>query len=526
VINPIINALDDLVLQARQAQQLWQTVPLARRAKLLLAIEQELINNSDYWALQLTTETRKPLRESYQAELTAAIGVVSYYARHGPSILASRIQTPDKSWLLGRVHTRTYRPYGVVGLITPFNFPLAISISGLSVALMAGNAVILKPSDYTPILAQSLVNCLQTILKNQGLPVTLVQCLLGGAEAGKALVAHPGVNHIIFTGSVATGKAVQSSTLARGISVNLELGGQDAMLVLPNTNGNIDALDSVISYAVWGRFANAGQTCAAIKRLMVPQQHLPLVLQALKTKVSQLVVGDPLSPQTHMGPLIHPNVKQIIAEQVKDGLAHGVNLICGGTELTPPNTNQHDAYYAPTVMVANDGNAPIHSRLWTEEVFGPVLLVLGYHNVKQALDWINDSPFGLTASVFGPSKQAKDIAQQLSVGIVTLCDTGAPQYALPSVAWLGHKHSGSGVSHGKDGLLACAKLTTITQNWLFYCPWFRKSPWLYHKHADTVVPNLDFAKRLPITFGPEGWLCKWNPFFWIGVWQHRSSTRL
>jgi acyl-CoA reductase-like NAD-dependent aldehyde dehydrogenase len=525
VIKPLVPTLDTLVLQAKQAQQQWGQVALGHRAKLLQGLEKDLIRHSDRWALQLTTETRKPLRESYQAELTAAIGVVSYYARHGPAILANRLQWPDKSWLLGRLHTQSYRPHGVVGLITPFNFPLAIGVSGLSAALMAGNAVIIKPSDYTPGLAEALVTCLQTLLAQQGYPTALVQYLPGGAAEGKALVAHPGVDHIMFTGSVATGKAVQAVALARGASVNLELGGQDAMLVLPNANGHIAHLDAVLSYAVWGRFANAGQTCAAVKRLLVPQHQLPLVLQALKTKVEALVVGDPLLAQTHMGPLINTNVRNVIAQQVADGLAHGVSLLCGGTTLTPSHSNPNDAYYAPTVMVAPNG-PPVHSRLWTEEVFGPVLLVVGYTHVQQALGWINDSPFGLTASVFGPVKQAGDLAQQLLVGVVTLHDTGAPQYALPSVAWLGHKGSGPGVSHGKAGLLACAKPLTITQNWLFYCPWFRKSPWLYHKAGAKGDKTLAFAKRLPVVFGPEGWLGKCNPYFWIGVWQHRSSTRL
>ncbi len=496
-----------LVASAREAFLFWSQTPFSKRSQLLREIASQILNKADSLAECISLETGKPFRESFESDLTTATQVLYYYAKVGPALLKEKRFPFDRSLFLGRIHYAKRVPKGVVGIISPWNYPLAIPISGISASLMAGNTVILKPSELTPGVGEAIGHVIQTALQNLDLPTGVFQVAQGESETGKALI-QADIDHVIFTGSTQTGFEIREALQKRGKSVSLELGGSDPMIVLEGAD-----IDTVASYALWGRYTNAGQACAAVKRLFVPQKYHEALVQALKQKIQHLQQGDPQNSLNHIGPLISQRHLHILSEQVQDAVDLGAQIEIGGYPLP-----QAGWFYPPTLVT----NVPKQCRLMQEEVFGPVLPVVSYQSVEEAIELANDQRFGLTASVFGPSSKAEQVAKQLEAGLVTINDVGLTNYALPSIPWHGWKNSGPGVSHGPTGLLETTHSQTITVNWLYGLPFFRKSPW----HFNYTPRDLAFSKGLLQAFGRSNIMHLLKPGFLWQLFRNRSSQKL
>ncbi len=505
---PTGDLIAQTVARAREAQTTWGQTPPSQRAEALRAIRKAIFQQAQSLADTISLETGKPLADALEADIATGLNVLSYYAEVGPRQLKSRrIKSDWMSLVTGRLHRETWTPRGVIAIISPWNFPVAIACSGIATALMAGNSVVLKPSELTPACGQHLIDLVQAGLTAAGFSPDIVQVLVGDGSTGACLLEQP-IDGVIFTGSERTGQRIAETAARRNLWSSLELGGSDPMIVLKGCD-----LEQVASYALWGRFINAGQTCAAVKRLFVPAQQEAAVLDLLKAKIQQLKVGPPEGQENHMGPLISESQRQLIDDQVQDAVRQGAQVIIGGNALAGPGF-----FYQPTLL----SKVPPQARILTEETFGPVLPVIPYETIEQAIALANDTPFGLTASVFGPPHEAHEIAQRLHCGTVVINEVGPTNFALACAPWGGWKRSGSGFSHGAAALTDLSQRKVISENGLFRLPFFRKPLW--HFNQTGKPPGLRSQTVLSLAARqPDLW---WNPQRWWPFWQNRPSRKL
>lgn len=507
---PIARAdeVNRVVHKSQVAAAQWANSTLVQRASLLRAIAKALYQQADALAELISLETGKPLSDAKESDLAVAIGILHYYADSGAAILKPHTIFPDiMSVLAGRSHQEVFSPRGVIGIIAPWNYPMAIPMSGIAAALMSGNAVVLKPSELTPGVGQKIVDVIHQVLKACQHPLDLVQLLIGDGSTGAALV-ESSIDGLIFTGSSAVGWRIAEQLSVRNLWYSLELGGSDAMILLDGCD-----LEKAASYAIWGRYTNAGQACASVKRLLVPEAHVKRFTQLLQCKLSQLKVGAPDEAGSHFGPLISQKQLEQVYSQVQDSIEQGAQLLAGGERLP------RDGYfYAPTLLT----QVPLDSRVLTEEVFGPVLPVVPYSSLDDAIEKANQTSYGLTASVFGPTVVAEQVAQRLKCGTVLINDIGASNYAMVCAPWSGWKQSGHGVSHGVQALKELSLRKIVSTNNRFHWPILGKPLWLFGKPGQIATNErskaiLGFAHRSLRSLLPQTWLT---------FWESRSSTRL
>ncbi|MBX2861885.1 MAG: aldehyde dehydrogenase family protein [Vampirovibrio sp.] len=500
-------AVQTCVSQSHQVFEVWRKTTPAFRAKILRDIAKSIYEHREALANMIHAETGKPMAEIYQSDLVVGCGVFRYYAKKGPAALKERIFLGTESLMMGRYHKRRFVPRGVVGIISPWNYPLAIPASGIAAALMGGNTVVLKPSELTPGTAQQLVTLIRSVLKQSGIPQDVVQIVVGEGSTGKAL-SEADIDYAIFTGSAKVGRQVQATLQAKGKEVSLELGGSDPMIVLESAKD----LDATASFAVWGRCVNAGQACAAVKRLIVPAAKYDEVVTLVAGKMKDL------ANSSAMGPVVSQRQRDGIVEQVRRSKEAG-GQIEAGRDTIEKFGEKPGWWVSPTVLKDTPNDAPVIC----EEVFGPVLPVIPYTTVEEAIAMANDTGYGLTASVFGEPTEAEEVAKQLQAGMVGVNETGATNYAVLDVPWSGWKNSGPGVSHGVEGLLATTLRQTLTVNVMDRLPGFSKMPWHFSKNPGLDLP---LAKQLFEAFGRGSLWAKLDPRLAWRLWQHRASRKL
>jgi acyl-CoA reductase-like NAD-dependent aldehyde dehydrogenase len=451
---------------AKEAQQTWVRVSLKRRALVLKNFCALLHVHADLMAQLIHDEVGKPLHDALESDIAAALSIVRYMARTGPRRLRARWISPDfLSVILGRMHWETWHPRGVIAIVAPWNYPVAIPCGGFAAAIMSGNAVVFKPSEHAPACGEELARLFRQALQDSGHSPELVQIVQGAAYTGQALV-NAEIDGLIFTGSVPVGQALSIQAAEKGIWSSMELGGNDAMLVLEGANA-----DWASSCALWGRFYNAGQACAAIKHLYVPKSYAELMLSHMQMKVAQLRVGPSRATighpphACHFGPLISDAQREKLHNQVRDALSKGATLISGGQRLAGPGY-----FYAPTLI----NNLPAKARLLEEESFGPVLSIIVYDRVEEAIQKINASRFGLTASIMGPPELAWALADKIECGTVVINELG-----MTSAPWGGWKDSGHGVSHGECSLTDLCRQRIISESHLWRFKTLMKPLWQF-----------------------------------------------
>lgn len=426
--------VEKAVRRARDAQEIWRSTPLAERAQLMRRASEVTADRSDDLARLLTQESGKTIFESLAAEVMPTAETFRWLARFGPRYLKPerlRHATPlfrtKRSWI-------SYEPLGVVGIISPWNYPLAIPATEIAFALMSGNAVVLKPSEHTPLIAEEI----KRIIESAGFEPDLLQIVHGEGNVGAALVAAK-PDRILFTGSVRTGRRVASAAGALGIAITLELGGKDAMYVRADAD-----IKRAVRGALFGAYFNAGQTCASVERLYVHQDVASEFVDELAFRARKLRVGDPFDAATDIGPMINESQRRVVAKHVQEAQDMGARKIAGG----PVDTDLRGAFYAPAVLV----DVPDDCKLMREETFGPALPVRVVSSDEEAVRLANDSEFGLTASVWTSDiARARELAKELEVGTVFVNDV-LYSYASPDAPWGGVKASGTGRTHSKHGL--------------------------------------------------------------------------
>ncbi|MEU3431241.1 aldehyde dehydrogenase family protein [Streptomyces gardneri] len=414
--------LDDVVARARRAWHDWRADPAARTAALRGAAD-AVETAGDDLARLLTREQGKPLAESY-AEVARTAARLRYYAD-----LAPRTRRIDD----GRpVHSEVrWRPLGPVAAIVPWNFPLQLAAAKFAPALAAGNTVVLKPSPFTPLATRLLGSVLATVL-----PEDVLTVVTGREPLGARLASHPGIRHVTFTGSVPTGRAVAGAAGASLARVTLELGGNDAAVLLDDVD-----VDRIADRLFWAAFRNCGQVCMAVKRVYVPAGLHAEVVEALAQRAKSVVVGPGLDPETRLGPVNNAPQLARVEQVTEQALADGARAASGGHRLDGPGY-----FFAPTILT----DVPPGSPVVTEEQFGPVLPVLPYRSLDEAVDAANSTGFGLGGSVWGTDlDRAEEVADRLECGTAWINHHAELSLAQP---FAGVKDSGVGVAGGPWGL--------------------------------------------------------------------------
>jgi acyl-CoA reductase-like NAD-dependent aldehyde dehydrogenase len=419
---------------ARAAQPAWARRPLAERIRVLKAFRREMLRRADWLTGLIAREQGRPPVESLTQELLPIADLVGYYARHARRFLKDT-RLPMHLLKYKRSFVQ-YKPYGVVAVISPWNYPFVLPTSEIVLALLAGNAVVFKPSEMTPLIGAAIGELFQ----QAGLPEGLLQIVQGDGRTGGALVA-AAPDKVSFIGGGATARRILATAAQNLTPVTLELGGKDPMIVLHDAN-----LDRAAHAAVWGGFCNAGQVCASVERVYVDRR----VADAFTSKVVELTrqvrVGHAAShdAEVDIGPMISERQLQVVQRHVDSAVAGGARVLVGGRRLEGPGL-----FYEPTVLadVRDD------MEVMREETFGPVIGVATFETEEEAVRRANDTPYGLSAYVFSENRRhAERIARQLEAGSVLVNDV-IVSYGAPETPWGGVKQSGIGRIHwGPQGI--------------------------------------------------------------------------
>lgn len=414
--------LDALVARARSAWLGWRADPDARTAALLAAADAVEAAGGALAPL-LTREQGKPLAESY-AEVARTAARLRYFAGLDPVAQPIADGRPMRSEV-------RWRPLGPVAAIVPWNFPLQLASAKFAPALAAGNTVLLKPSPFTPLATLLLGEVLSEVL-----PEGVLTVVTGHEPLGARLAAHPGVRHVTFTGSVPTGRAVARRAAGSLARVTLELGGNDAAILLDDVD-----VGAVVDRLFWAAFRNCGQVCMAVKRVYAPARLYGEVVEALADRARRVVVGPGLDPASELGPVNNRAQLARVVEVTARALADGARAVVGGHRLERPGH-----FFAPTVLA----DVPPDSPVVTEEQFGPVLPVLPYGRLDDAVDAANSTGYGLGGSVWGTDlDRAAEVADRLDCGTAWLNHHAELSLAQP---FAGTRSSGVGVAGGPWGL--------------------------------------------------------------------------
>ncbi len=423
-----------IVARARNAQPAWNALGVERRVDIIRRFQALLLADRDAVAAKITAEAGKPIAESLLSEIVVALDAARFCAENAHRVLRAE-DVPHGNPIMKTKRGRlVYEPLGVIGIISPWNYPFSIPATETLAALVTGNAVVIKPSELTPVSALEL----QRLLHAVGVPKDVLAVVLGEGPAGAALIESD-IDKLIFTGSVATGKRVAEAAARRLLPVVLELGGKDPMIVLDDAD-----LDVASSAAVWGAMMNAGQTCISVERCYVQSGLYPNFVKACAAKIAKLRVGNGSDASTDVGPLISERQLQIVESQVEDARTRGANIHAGGMRL--PHVGSQ--FYAPTLIT----DVTPEMKLMREETFGPVLPVLPFTSDDDAVHFANSSEFGLAASIFTRDrKRGEAIARRLNAGAVMINDLLAC-FAMPEAPHGGTRASGIGRTHGLMGM--------------------------------------------------------------------------
>jgi len=445
---------------ARAAQPAWAAQPLAHRRAIITSFQRVLYRRRQEVAELITRENGKPLGEALLTDVAVTLDLARYYLAQAETILRPRRITHGNIAFLGKRGRLYWEPLGVIAVISPWNYPLLLPFGELLPALLSGNAVILKPSEFTTRTAALGVE----LLHEAGVPPAICQLVAGAGDVGAALIA-AAPDKIFFTGSARTGRKVAVAAAERFIPVSLELGGSDACIVLADAD-----LDRAASGSLWARFTNGGQTCVAAKRIIVEHPVYDRFVAMLVQKVGLLQIGAGARPGVDMGPMIRESQLVELERQLASATAAGATIRIGGRrrpDLGP-------TFFEPTVVT----DLPLDSPLWREEVFGPVMPVVPARDAEDALRLANDSAYGLAGSVWtGDRARGLELARRVGAGAVLVNDATC-HVGIAEVPHGGEKESGLGRTHGEIGLLETCRPRYVGSDLL---DWIRK-PWWFGYH--------------------------------------------
>jgi acyl-CoA reductase-like NAD-dependent aldehyde dehydrogenase len=445
--NLTANQIAAAVDRAAAAQPRWAATSVRDRLRILSRFADLLCDQKAAVAAVISREAGKPQAEALSTEILVVLDTVKYLKDNLPAFLRPEPVPHGNPAMKLKRGMLLREAYGVVGIISPWNYPFSVPSVQTLTALAAGNAVALKPSEFTPYSSLEL----ERLLREAGLDPALLQVITGDGSAGAALLS-ANVQKIVFTGSVATGKRVAQAAAARLLPVVLELGGKDPMIVLEDAD-----VDVASSAAVWGAFMNAGQTCLSVERCYVHESLYEKFLVACVAKANKLRVGSSQAqpgaavpnghgtePQIDVGPMIHERQLRTVQAHVDDAISRGARLLAGGRPLPQLGAN----FFAPTILADVDHSMTV----MREETFGPVLPVRSFKTEDEAIALANDSEYGLAASIFtSDRKRGEALARRIHAGTVMVNDVLAC-FGISEAPHGGVKASGIGRTHGRFGL--------------------------------------------------------------------------
>jgi len=474
----------EAVARGRKAQVLWQTSSFPHRAKLLYRLRDLLLDEQDKLADVLTAETGRPRTEAYGNELFYLCDAIGVWAKKSAGYLSPKKIRPHFPLMKAKKVVSSYAPRGVVGIISPWNFPLTLTLGEALPALMAGNAVVIKPSELTPLSAIFGAE----LVPKAGFPNHLLQVVIGRGETAEAVIDY--VDMVSFTGSVATGKKVMRRAAERLIPVSLELGGKDPMIVLKDAD-----LERAAGACVWGALMNAGQACTSIERVYVEAPVYDDFVARVCAK-SRAIRQGPSEELVDIGSMTSEAQLDKVAAQVDEAVLRGAKVLVGGRR----NPKFPGLYFEPTVLVDVDHDMSVMK----DETFGPVIPIMKVADAAEAMRLANDSHYGLGASIFCRDRDAAaKLAEQIEGGAVCVNDS-LVNYIIPDTPMGGIKESGFGRRHGAEGIRKyCRQKSIVTDRFGLKeeFPWYPAS----EKKARQVRQLLRLLCR-------SGWRNKWNAF--------------
>jgi acyl-CoA reductase-like NAD-dependent aldehyde dehydrogenase len=427
-------AVADAYRTAAAAQPAWAARPLTERVAILRRFRDAVEADGEELAATLTSETGKPISQA-RGELAAVLGRIDFFCDHVADTLADETVFDDPE--SGMRELLVHEPLGVVANISAWNYPWFVSTNVVVPALLAGNAVLFKPSELATLTGLAMVSRLH----DAGVPVTVLVCLPGGPEVGAALLEQP-VDGVFFTGSYATGRRIAETMAGRMVKVGLELGGKDPVYVTDDVD-----LDAAAESLASGAFYNNGQSCCAVERIYVHDAVHDAFVDRFVHEVRSYVQGDPTDDRTFLGPLTRPQQLGVLEAQVADAVEHGATLRLGGTPVDGP-IGGTGAWFAPTVLTEVDDTMAV----LRDESFGPVIGIARVAGDDEAVARMNDTDYGLTAGVYcRDEERARRLLARLDAGSAywNCCDRVSPR--LP---WTGRHASGMGSTLGTEGILA------------------------------------------------------------------------
>jgi acyl-CoA reductase-like NAD-dependent aldehyde dehydrogenase len=418
------------VARARQAQSMWAAKSFTERSEPLLRLRDLLIDEQERLADIVTSESGKPRAEVYGNELFYICDAIGFWVKRAERFLRSQKIRPHL-FKVKKVYS-TYEPLGVIGLISPWNFPLVLTAGDAVPALLAGNAVIVKPSELTPLTALFVAE----LARKAGFADDLLQIVIGAAQTGQTLIDH--VDMIAFTGSVEVGKQVMRRAAERLIPVSLELGGKDPMIVLKDAN-----LERAANACVWGALMNSGQVCTSIERVYAEAPIYQTFVDKVVEKIKDVRQG-PSNGEVELGSMSSEDQFKKVSAQVDDAVMKGAKVLVGGR----PDPALRGFYYPPTVLIDTTHDM----SLIKDETFGPVIPIIKVADAEEAVRLANDTRYGLDACVFTrDTEKARKMAKNLHSGTVCINDA-LVNYIIPDTPMGGVKDSGFSRRHGAEGI--------------------------------------------------------------------------
>lgn len=441
------------VERSREVFHKWKTTSFAERRRLVMKAREVILAEMDEIAHLISAESGKPFGEAISMEIAPVLDLMQWIARVAEKMLKPRRVGIGLYGLLGRSSKIVYKPLGVVGIIPAWNYPFSIPLGEATMALMAGNTAVIKPSELTPLVGLKIGE----IFEKAGFQKDAVQIVSGAGETGAALVdAAP--DKIMFTGSVATGKKIAKAAAMNLTSTVLELGGKDPMIVFEDAN-----LELAAGAAVWGAFCNAGQSCSSVERLYVQESVAAELTRKIVEKTKQIKQGPGNAEDVSIGPMSSERQLKIVEGHVNDFREAGATIEIGGDRV---QNSSFSLFYPPTVITgATNDMRPIR-----EETFGPTLPIATFETEEEAIRLANDSEFGLTASVWTRDyTKGRRVAEQIDAGSVCINEV-LYTHGIGQTPWGGFKNSGRGRTHGLEGLMELVQPQHIHTNRIAILP--------------------------------------------------------
>jgi len=465
--NTPIDSLDKLEItlqKARLAQKNWQLTPPKKRIKHIIKIGSYIFNNADRLSKVISEDNGKTIMEAFAAELFPSIMAVNYDCKNTKKWLKPKKLTASNIFFSYKRSKIVRVPWGVIGIISPWNYPFSIPFFQVIMGLLAGNAVILKTASETQVVGSILQECLEAA----ELPGDLFTHInMPGRTIGDSFFDN-GIDKLFFTGSISVGKKLMAKASETLTPISLELGGNDAMIICDDAD-----LQRAVGGVLWAGFQNCGQSCGGIERIYVHESVYPDFLDILKIRIESMRLGIGTEPDIDMGAMTTSGQIETVNQHIQDALRKGAKIAAKST--LPENKNL--ANFIPATLLTEVNHS---MAVMTEESFGPVVGVMKYRTIEEAITLTNDSTMGLTGSVWSNNrKKAEKIGRQIQAGVITINDH-LMTHGMPETPWGGFKDSGIGRCHGEIGFEEMSQPQLIVQDLL---PWIKKYPW-WHPYSE------------------------------------------